>query len=330
MKRYAISIDKKNTYPKNDGQQKLVYSFDHKLECIIKSMDFIKGKNYLEFAKNVFENEGFVNMNVSANNSDKVSQVNIGTQKLSFSNISIKNNCFETIIHELAHGVCIFHYGYNYEDAHNELFVNILMAMIKEHCQLKDNDILEAADSSKVKYFVDIKLNKKTLTEKEYQKELSLYSNETPVYKKESRLKSFKSQSFIKDKNTLITFFENEKGFYLCSERQLLSFEKDLFVNPFKNKKELFNIVVLSPLFKMHRDGKVIKTGLYHSFGFCDIDKALNNNFNNALFQLKESANLERERLIQKYKSVGYKILKPKSVEQFLSIQKFFYETAQK
>lgn len=328
MKRFSISTQKKDVIPKNDGQQNLVYQFDYRLEKIIKDLKIVSSTDYLSIAEQVFLTEGFSDMAVSNSGSKIVSQVQISQQKLSFSNLSIQNKCYETIIHELAHAVCHFHYGYSYDDSHGELFVNILMKLVKEHCNISDNDLFYNADAEKVKYFCDARLHQEILTEKEYNEKLKIYNGIASVYKKKSKKESFGSESFIKDNETLATFFVNNKGCFIYTERQLLSFEKDLFVNPFHDKKSLCNIIIISPLFKTYKDGSISKNGNFHSFGFCDFKKAKNRDRSSQMYQLKESASLKRSELIEKHKNIGYKILKPKSIQQFISIQDFFFETA--
>lgn len=326
MKRHAVSVKKKDVYPKNDGQQNIVYSFDAMLERLIGEQNTVKTDDYLKFAEKVFAEEGFIDMNVFANNSDKVSQVSIGKQQLSFSNISINRKCYETIIHELSHGICAFHYGYHYHDSHNELFVNILMDRVQRYCHLSENDILLKADQAGAKYFIDINLHNEILTKTDFDMKLKNFSGKNSVYTNLSAKNSFSSQSFIKDQNTLSTFFSNKNDMFLYTERTLLAFEKDLFVNPFTKPKELHNTILISPLFKTHKDGRINKNGRYHAFLICDFSKAVNGDRSFPLYQIKESASIERHKLLDKHKKTGFKVMTPKSMEQFFSLQNFFFE----
>lgn len=336
MERKAISVRNKKSFPSGDPQQKKVYSLDSKFEKMIKNHNDIKNKKelnqseYLTWADQVFNDEGFSDIKVKANGSNTVSQVNIDKQWVTFSNISIKKNDFETILHELAHGICKYHYGYSYKDGHNELFVNILIDTINEKLDIKKSEMYQLADEENVKYFFDLNIKKTKLNKNTYENMLKSFDKQEPIYSKKSLKKSFESHTFLKNDSIACTFFKNNNDFYLYTERLLFDFEKDLFVNPFLNNRKIKNYIIVSPFMKVFKDGSISKNGKYFSYSYTNFEKAKRNDSSIQLFQIKESASLDKDKLIKRHKNNGFIIIKPQSIEQYLSIRKFYQETINK
>lgn len=333
----AISVDKKNTYPKSDGQKEKVYELDNKLGYLVKNVRKSKGKpiDFISLALEVFEKEGFNNMDCFDNKAKRTSQVNIFKQKLSFSSGVIADNDFEVLIHELTHAVCIYHYGYRYSDSHSEIFVSFLFSLLHQYCGLSQIEMESLADEANVKYFYNLDAKKEILSKKEYEiKKSNIEKCDKHVFIEEntSLHKSFKSFSFARNDNKMIVFFENNNGFYLYTERNLLQFEKDLHLNPFlnKNKKELVNLKIISPLFKMNVNGKISSHGRYHSFGFTDFSKALDSNKNDNAYQFKEVAQQERRDSINRYKRGGNHLIVVKSVEQYFALREHYMNALKK
>lgn len=330
--RLAVSIDKKNVFPKNDTQQKKVYELDSAMGKIVEEI-FNKEENkkdaFLNIAIDYFKKEGFSNIRCFNNKSKRTSQVNIWTQDLSFSSPVIERNDMEVVIHELAHAVCRFHFSYHYEDAHNELFVNILFNLLNKYFNISIQDLEKLADEHNVKYFYNINLKSEKKSKIEYEKlKKNIEKDQSYQFIREqvSKKKNFKTFSFVGNNGKMISFFENNEGFYLYTERNLLSFEKDLHINEFldSNKKELLNLRLVSPLFKMNIDGRINSAGKYHSFGTMDFNKAINSDRSNSYYQLKELADQARRLYIEKYKKGGYKVVIVKSMEQYFALSEHF------
>ncbi len=326
--RLAISIDKKNVFPKNDTQQNKVYQLDHEIGAIVFkkfNKKDISSNNFLDIAVDYFGKEGFTEIRCFNNKSKRTSQVNIWTQRLSFSIPVIQRTDMEVVIHELAHAVCRFHYGYSYKDSHNELFVNILFSLLSKYFNISIQEMEKLADEHDVKYFYNINLKSEKKSKKEFEKikkTILKDSNYLLIQEDESKNKSFKTTSFALNTGKMISLFESNNGIYIYSERNLMQFEKDLHINHFvhSDKKELLNIRLVSPLFKMNIDGRVSSSGKYHSFGTMDIDKANKSDRRHQYFQLKEMANKERRDYIDKHKKGGYQIVTVKSIEQFFAL----------
>lgn len=331
MKNKSISRKKKDSIPKNDKQKDFVYAMDNDIEFYIKNncekevnKIFSKG-DYLKKANDFFFLEGFNNIKVFGNKSKGISQVNIGQQRLSFSNISIKNDCIETVIHELAHGVSAFHFGYNRHDAHGEVFVHVLFYLLNKFLNISFNELTKLAHKNEVSYFYDFSLSSKVIKKEEYDKIENKFKNDF-IQERDSVNKDFSCKSFLNN-NKMNTLFKNTEGHYRISERDLTAFEEDLYINQFEQytKKDLINLKIISPIVKIFPDGTIsknAKTIAYQYVGFDNINKGYNSY---KTFQIKESAVVKRNEDLNDKKS-GYYILKSKTIEQHFAFVEFFKE----
>lgn len=335
MSNSSTSISKKDNFPKNDKQVDNVYHLDHKIENYIKEYNikeldnYSKHESFLVKSKIYFENEGFNNLTIFDSQSDKTSFVNINNQELAFSKPAIKINCVETIIHELAHAVCSFHLGYNYADHHNEIFVNVLFSLLVKYLNISNNILEHLADKFNVRYFYNFNFKISDITKNQYEERIE-YCKKNYVLIKDcsSKKNDFINHVFLNKNKKITIMFKNSNGVYKETERDLLKFEEDLYINKFLDfsKRDLINLKIISPIVKIYPDGTISKNAKIIAYQSIDINNVLNNSSKYKVFQIKESASIDRSKEL-KLKKSGYRIIQSKSIEQHFAFVKHLRET---
>lgn len=336
FKRMSVSISKKKDLPTTDSQVKKVYEMDAFIEKILsKKTDKNDNSEYLLTARKYFSDEGFVDFEILKNGRKRISQVNVEKQILSFCDTTVSLKCHETIIHELAHAVTRFKYGYfNNHDSHGEAFISAFFILLKKLFNFSIKELEGIADQFGVKYFSNFILEEKIVSNSVFNKELDFYkNNDNFIIQKEviSKHKSFSNILVVdKEKEIAISFFSNNNNFYSITKRGLIEWEKDMLMNKFEKiyYKKLNNFFLISPIFKVHRCGTISKHGKYYTFIHQDVNKIKNDlNKGTIFFQNKTKAVESRKNLIKNKKTIGYNIQSYKSLEQFYSVFENFNKT---
>lgn len=326
------AISKKNT-PINDSQDKKVYNMDALISELAKKSkpNFNTKDDFFKVALTLFQQEGVNGYKVENNKSKRVSNINNYRKILTFSANVIAEKDYEVVLHELAHALCRYRGGYNYTDAHGELFVYFLFDLITKYFNIDENELNSFADKEGINYFYNTVLLNKSISEKEYNEILNkntfLEKFSSPIEKNEF----LNHLGYDLNNKTFISLFKNDNTFWIF-ERKMFKFEEVINIDPFKNKtdKELSNIFIISPIYNADVSGYKIKSGKFSVFNFSSLEAAKENKHYTLRSEKKRDTIKMRTNKIKEMKSRGYKVLAYSDFNQFYATQNFYIESLKK
>lgn len=325
--RTCISEKSKKDTPVNDSQDKKVYEMDELINKLIKTKEvkFNTKKSFFDVALSLFEKEGMNGFKVEDNKCKLVSNINNHRKILTFSSTVISENNYEVVFHELAHALCRFRGGYNYTDAHGEIFVYFLFELIKKYFNIGQKELESLADMSNVKYFYNTVLTNKSIDKKEYDKLIKKYDFLEESYSSIGDNKFKNNTGFDLERRIFVSLFYNDNSYWLF-ERKMFKFEDTILIDEFKDmtKKELSNIFIISPIYNADVSGYKIKSGKFHSFSFVDITAALLGQNYTIKTENKSKTAKARKNKIKEMKEKGYKILSFNDFNQFFAVLEFY------
>ncbi len=318
-------------YPLNDKQDKKVYAFDRRISFIIQSLNAAafnhikQGDTFIDTALNIFDSEHLTGFSAINNGSQTTSDVFAYYKQLRFSDKVIADKNYEVVLHELAHAIVYFRYGYHYQDAHGEIFLHALMSLINKHFNIKLSFMEELAENSSALFFSDGIQIDKEITKEEY----SLLSKDSYLIREEN--------------NHGNSYFEQYNGFnlnklrYVCLfkngdhcwhfERDFFGFEKNLYVDSFagKEKHELVNFVFLSPIFKVNDWGIPTDNGKHFVYLKTTYDNSsMTSSTDTILHYDSKTASMERKTEVNQYKKSGYNVTVFTHKREYNNVSEFY------
>jgi len=326
------AISKKNT-PINDSQDKKVYQMDSLINNLIKDKEpkFNSKNDFFKVALALFESEGVAGYRVVNNKSKRISNIDNYRKILTFSSVVTSLKDYEVVLHELAHALCRYRGGYDYIDAHGEMFVYFLFYLIKKYFGVNENELSVLADEAGVSYFYNAVLINKSINLKEYKSITNKYDflteESSPVGNNEYKTHSGYN---VNDK-TFISVFANNNT-YWSFERKMFKFEETIHIDSFTGMslKELGNIFIVSPIYNTDVSGYHIKSGKHSVFSFSDMKISKEGKNYSISSERKSDTAKSRTKKIKEMKNKGFNVMSFTDFNQFVAVQNFYIDALKK
>lgn len=312
----------KKARPSNDFQVKKVYNLDyHLFEYIKKNKLKIKyisdDLDFLEVSEKIFNMEGIYEYIFEINQNKSISLIDYYYFKTSYTQTVVDNKNYEVLLHELAHALCFYRAGYTYKDGHGEMFVYFLFYLINKYYDISYDILHDLADKHKVCYYTDTEIINKKINKIEYTELLSknlVYNN----YQEKSL--NFKS-TFDKENEKFICLSSSNDDYYYF-EREFFIFEKISKLNILNkfSESELFNVFLISPIYKSDISGRFTKLGSHNTFQYMDISDAESGNVKSYTVKGRRQLFELRKQKIDDMKKTGYQVIMLYDVEQFSDV----------
>lgn len=334
LSRSCISVSSKKNTPTKDPQSQKVYNMDDQISKLIKkkTTKIDLKKDFFENIDKIFNENGMTGFRIENNKSRKVSNINTYRKILTFSENVIREKNYEVVLHELAHGLCRYRGGYQYSDAHGEVFVYFLFSLIKDYFDVNDIELESLAEQNQVSYFYDFIIEDKEINEKEYKIFLTQYSN---ILKDKSiPLKEHLYENkigYLINEKSFVSLFKNDGRFFFF-KRKMFKFEEIIHITSFEKYsfKELNNFYIISPPYKTDISGYPTNNGTYFNFSFVNMESGKSGQVYKIQSDKKTHISKQRKEIINEYKRKGYNVLSYTDMEQYIAVQNFYIKALEK